>query len=507
MLRRSFGRSVAALTIVHALLLSEAQALWTITTYLSKLGSPQITSTAVADQYLSGELPARFTGTGTIPEVDLFESGGAGQFMINHLFPGADMNTGPDDTDDFATVVTGTLVVNTAGPYDFFTDTDDGNRLRIDLDQDGMFEDLGTPRESIVPDGGAQGSGVPERSTVINLAAGEFKFEFTTWDRAGGANGDAGYRQRPAGGLPAGMQHVFGDAIGGIALKNGTAMVRTVGADLSAVLPGPDLISLIDAEALRNNPADMEPGFPKSGVFDTFNILDTGADGLFINGVRAPGLAELGIADVDDFYVVGTGTMVVPTAKDNVIFRVNSDDGQRLLIDLNRDGDLLDFEDIVISDDVLSGPHNVDSAPINLPAGNYMIEYGFFERGGGAEGEVSVRIGTAFRLLGLDAAVALGQSFDVIGGVAPAVNGDFNNNGVVDAADYVVWRNGGPLQNEGGVTPGSATAEDYQTWRANFGRTTGGGAAAAASVPEAATLLSGVLAMLVGLLSWRIGRP
>ena len=28
------------------------------------------------------------------------------------------------------------------------------------------------------------------------------------------------------------------------------------------------------------------------------------------------------------------------------------------------------------------------------------------------------------------------------------VPGDFNNNGVVDAADYVLWRKGGPLQNE-----------------------------------------------------------
>ena len=37
------------------------------------------------------------------------------------------------------------------------------------------------------------------------------------------------------------------------------------------------------------------------------------------------------------------------------------------------------------------------------------------------------------------------------------VQGDYNNNGTVDAADYVLWRRGGPLQNEG-VTPGQATA-------------------------------------------------
>jgi hypothetical protein len=48
--------------------------------------------------------------------------------------------------------------------------------------------------------------------------------------------------------------------------------------------------------------------------------------------------------------------------------------------------------------------------------------------------------------------------------------GDYNNNGSVDMADYVLWRNGGPLQNEE-ATPGVVTQEDYGVWRANFERT------------------------------------
>jgi hypothetical protein len=70
------------------------------------------------------------------------------------------------------------------------------------------------------------------------------------------------------------------------------------------------------------------------------------------------------------------------------------------------------------------------------------------------------------------------------------VNGDFNNNGVVDAADYVLWRNGGPLQND--PTEG-VQAADYNTWRANFGRTAAGGsslAAGASAVPEPAAAAS-----------------
>ena len=65
--------------------------------------------------------------------------------------------------------------------------------------------------------------------------------------------------------------------------------------------------------------------------------------------------------------------------------------------------------------------------------------------------------------------------------------GDYNNNGTVDAADYVLWRNGGPLANEvAGVTPGQVTAEDYTAWRARFGN--GMPAPAAGSVLQAGTV-------------------
>src|SRR5262245_36372870 len=65
-----------------------------------------------------------------------------------------------------------------------------------------------------------------------------------------------------------------------------------------------------------------------------------------------------------------------------------------------------------------------------------------------------------------------------------AVLGDYNNNGIVDAADYVLWRNGGPLQNEG-MTPGSVTPEDYTFWRSRFGATSGSGTASGSgAVPE-----------------------
>jgi len=70
----------------------------------------------------------------------------------------------------------------------------------------------------------------------------------------------------------------------------------------------------------------------------------------------------------------------------------------------------------------------------------------------------------------------------------PGVPGDYNGNGVVDAADYTVWRNllgqAGPLLNEV-ETPNMVTTEDYTYWRSRFGATSGSGSGVrAAVVPE-----------------------
>ena len=77
------------------------------------------------------------------------------------------------------------------------------------------------------------------------------------------------------------------------------------------------------------------------------------------------------------------------------------------------------------------------------------------------------------------------------------VQGDYNNNGVVDAADYVVWANGGPLQNEvTGVSPGVVAPDDYDAWRARLGNVSGSGSGSA--VPEPTSILL-VFAGLIGL--------
>jgi hypothetical protein len=57
--------------------------------------------------------------------------------------------------------------------------------------------------------------------------------------------------------------------------------------------------------------------------------------------------------------------------------------------------------------------------------------------------------------------------------VPVALAGDYNNNGTVGAADYIVWRKslGSSVLLPNDTTPGSVTQLDYNVWRANFGRT------------------------------------
>jgi PEP-CTERM motif len=82
----------------------------------------------------------------------------------------------------------------------------------------------------------------------------------------------------------------------------------------------------------------------------------------------------------------------------------------------------------------------------------------------------------------------------------PALAGDYNANGVVDAADYVVWRDrpSGPGILVNDATPGTVSSADYDTWRTHFGQTGGSGAGSTlplppstldSAVPEPASLL------------------
>jgi hypothetical protein len=72
----------------------------------------------------------------------------------------------------------------------------------------------------------------------------------------------------------------------------------------------------------------------------------------------------------------------------------------------------------------------------------------------------------------------------------PPGDGDFNEDGFTDAADYVAWRKG--------LATGATTPDDYNTWKQNFGATTTGAVGVAPPeypVPEPTSVI--LFAMLV----------
>lgn len=92
--------------------------------------------------------------------------------------------------------------------------------------------------------------------------------------------------------------------------------------------------------------------------------------------------------------------------------------------------------------------------------GNITVQSSGHVSGGLGDGAGAVLTATG------DVAIQAGGGIDAVLGAAAGLTGDYNSNGVVDGADYVVWRNGG--------APDSTQA-GYDLWRSNFGATGGGG--------------------------------
>ncbi len=136
------------------------------------------------------------------------------------------------------------------------------------------------------------------------------------------------------------------------------------------------------------------------------------------------------------------------------------------------------------------------SFPANgsLPIGNAFNPAVF---GAGNPGDLQFRFGLA------NGAFLTGPVNYVSTG--PQLAGDYNQNGVVDAADYVVWRNnvgGSALPNRGTGISGPVGPADYDFWRSRFGATSAPGGGASAAVPEPATLVI----LLFGWMATRSGR-
>lgn len=179
----------------------------------------------------------------------------------------------------------------------------------------------------------------------------------------------------------------------------------------NGVMPGSGSVPVINYA----NPAGITGRYP--GDFNPYG-LSTGSE--------------------DDFTVRSRGYLRIREAG-NYVFRNRTDDGSRLRLDLNRNGEFGTGETIIL-DDNLSAPHDWLSNSIALAPGEYLIEHVWFERGGGAMGECDIsRDGGPFILFGdptnagSDAYTSYGVTVAMVPGLHDQT--DTDGDGVGDVCD------------------------------------------------------------------------
>lgn len=81
------------------------------------------------------------------------------------------------------------------------------------------------------------------------------------------------------------------------------------------------------------------------------------------------------------------------------------------------------------------------------------------------------------------------------------LSGDFNDDGVVDSADYTLWRDnrGQAVILPGDDTPGTVDQSDYASWRDNYGASSGSASSGGLAIPEPSTLVLLLVLIPIGI--------
>jgi hypothetical protein len=136
------------------------------------------------------------------------------------------------------------------------------------------------------------------------------------------------------------------------------------------------------------------------------------------------------------------------------------------------------------------------AAPLDGTAGSSILSFRLSDYGTGSSADGSREL-----------------YFDNLLITSPAVTGDYNRNGIMDAADFVVWRKtlgktGSGLAADGNGS-NSIDVGDYGVWRTRFGSTTTAAQSSASNVPEpngAYLFLTGAIFVATIRVGSRVGR-
>jgi hypothetical protein len=260
-----------------------------------------------------------------------------------------------------------------------------------------------------------------------------------------------------------------------------------------------------------------------SGWLEVANQVVVGADpaatGVFnMSGgtLSTPTLSEGGVgsafnftggtlhADTVNFSLVNNGGTIAPgfvVGQTHIVGDLSLNSG---VLDIEIGGTGFGQYDRIVVDGVahLGGTLKVDL--VDLGSGVYVPQLGdtfaFMSSAGTSDAFSTLNLPTLSA--GLQWAITPGNVATFLTVVSAALAGDYNHNGIVDAADYTVWRDtvgqSGANLDADANHDGTVDQTDYDIWQSNFGNhNPGSGAGSGTAVPEPSTIVLAVVGMLV----------
>ena len=205
---------------------------------------------------------------------------------------------GGTDIDDYVVIIEGVLDVQVAGEYTFGANSDDGQLLVIDVEQDGIddpivdaiiFDDATHgPQDRLITCGDGEQSCVGNGGDPLDLAVGEYAFEYWYFERGGGSGGEVFYA---AGNFEEFDREAFvlvGDDSAGIGVTEAGITATTYKAVVNDDTFD-QINSIQRAEELLDGVIEIAEGFPASETIPTADIRNTGGSGRFSDDHPLPG--------------------------------------------------------------------------------------------------------------------------------------------------------------------------------------------------------------------------
>jgi len=465
---------------------------WNQTPTIQTTATPQASDT-VNQQVGPGITLTQTIRTGAsgfkLDKLDIYSGGQAGATLTLNIYPDP---VGGEDTDGFVNTSFSTDLLNGGAGLTFNVNGSPGLRyLRFDLT--GADEITLAPNQQYAIELDVSGAGGSQfswyRSSAGtypdgNLYQGgtEFNFNGTPPANGRGERDQVGGTPQRDGGLALYRQD-------GMTVSNVSDAAAWPGTPIHTTTGASDLTTAFNAEVTLNA-AQPDFNFPGGAATHTFTPTTTfKLDKFMIRAAGAPTTGELyiyqnvnGGSEADGFVNVSQSDATLLAA---LPFTFDGTANRTLL-----QFDLLGNNEITLQAGV---EYAIDIR--NTGTGNiYWMRGDTDDYLGGNIYNIDFDTGTerhdVTNLGRRDAALALYA--------APVLLGDFNNDGKVDAADYVVWRKNdtanAALPNDNGA---GTQAARYSLWRANFGNGTGGAGSGAltGAVPEPSAWLLAILSM------------